>query len=357
MRKKLSLGSTLKIMLFLACFVVIVFGMRAASDIITPIVIAFIISVLFIPLQRWLLDRNIPNWLTMLIVLLIILLVVSGLISISVVSITQFVNRIPQYSASLQGMVDDIVVLVESLPFEVTNFLTLESFDVSQILNVGGNLLGGVLDTVSNWGVVVLLVAFMLADFAKLPEKLEIIYKNRAEDNGIGDLMLSIRRYLTITTTTGVLVGVINAILLAAAGVDFAVLWGIFSFLMNYIPSLGIIISFVPPAVLALLEFGWQRALIVGGGFILINFVIENILKPRVMGEGLNISPLFIMLSLVLWTFVLGPIGTILAVPLTLIATKLLLESSEEMQWLSVLMTSDINHPISNKKRKSKKND
>ena len=344
-------------MLFLACFVVIVFGMRAASDIITPIVIAFIISVLFIPLQRWLLDRNIPNWLTMLIVLLIILLVVSGLISISVVSITQFVNRIPQYSASLQGMVDDIVVLVESLPFEVTNFLTLESFDVSQILNVGGNLLGGVLDTVSNWGVVVLLVAFMLADFAKLPEKLEIIYKNRAEDNGIGDLMLSIRRYLTITTTTGVLVGVINAILLAAAGVDFAVLWGIFSFLMNYIPSLGIIISFVPPAVLALLEFGWQRALIVGGGFILINFVIENILKPRVMGEGLNISPLFIMLSLVLWTFVLGPIGTILAVPLTLIATKLLLESSEEMQWLSVLMTSDINHPISNKKRKSKKND
>jgi len=357
MRKKLSLGSTLKIMLFLACFVVIVFGMRAASDIITPIVIAFIISVLFIPLQRWLLDRNIPNWLTMLIVLLIILLVVSGLISISVVSITQFVNRIPQYSASLQGMVDDIVVLVESLPFEVTNFLTLESFDVSEILNVGGNLLGGVLDTVSNWGVVVLLVAFMLADFAKLPEKLEIIYKNRAEDNGIGDLMLSIRRYLTITTTTGVLVGVINAILLAAAGVDFAVLWGIFSFLMNYIPSLGIIISFVPPAVLALLEFGWQRALIVGGGFILINFVIENILKPRVMGEGLNISPLFIMLSLVLWTFVLGPIGTILAVPLTLIATKLLLESSEEMQWLSVLMTSDINHPISNKKRKSKKND
>jgi len=124
-------------------------------------------------------------------------------------------------------------------------------------------------------------------------------------------------------------------------GVDFAVLWGIVGFLMNFIPSVGIIFSVIPPVILALLEFNWQTALIVGVGIILINFIIENVIKSRAMEEDLNISSLFVMLSLVLWTFVLGPIGTILAVPLTLIATKLLLEASDETRWLAILTTAN----------------
>jgi predicted PurR-regulated permease PerM len=123
-------------------------------------------------------------------------------------------------------------------------------------------------------------------------------------------------------------------------GVDFPILWGMVGFLMNYIPNVGIFISIIPPTLVALLEFGWQAALVVVIGFEVTNIVVENIVKPRVMGEELNISPLFIFLSLVLWGFVLGPIGTILAVPLTLIATKLLLETSEEVRWLAVLMTA-----------------
>jgi predicted PurR-regulated permease PerM len=99
----------------------------------------------------------------------------------------------------------------------------------------------------------------------------------------------------------------------------------------------------VPPAVLAFLAFGWQEALIVIIGFWLINAIIEDIIKPNVMGEDLNISPLFIMLSLVLWSFVLGPMGTILAVPMTLIVSQLILKRSEETQWLAVLMSAKPN--------------
>ena len=349
-----GLRSATRILLVLACFVVVVFGMREAAQIITPIIIAFIIAILFLPFHRWLIDRHVPNWMALVLVMFLILLVVTAMVSITVISITQFINRIPDYSESLQGLVNGVLILVDKLPIDVTSYLNSEIINVSQILNVSGNLLTGLLDTFSNWFIVFLLVAFMLADFAFLPQKFEEMFKDNQQILALTDLMSSIRRYLSITTSTGLIIGFANAILLIFMGVDFAVLWGIVGFLMNFIPSVGIIISVIPPVILALLEYNWQTALIAGIGIILINFVIENVVKPRVMEEDLNISPLFVMISLVLWSFVLGPIGTILAVPLTLITTKLLLESSEEMRWLAILTTANP-RPRKNKKKDTKK--
>ena len=344
--------SVSKIMLVFASFVIVVFGMREAAEIITPIIIASIVAILFFPFHRGLIDKHVPAWLALVIVMLLILLVLSVVMSITVISITQFINRIPEYSDSLQRLVNGMLALIETLPIDIEEFLNFENFNVTQILNVSGNLLNGMLDALSNWFIVFLLVVFMLADFAFMPDKFEAMFKDNQQILALTDLMSSIRRYLSITTYTGLIIGVANAALLIFMGVDFAVLWGIVAFLMNFIPSVGIIISVIPPVILALLEFNWQRALIVGGGIILINFFVENIIKPRVMGENLNISPLFVMISLVLWTFVLGPVGTILAVPLTLIATKLLLEVSDETRWLAVLMTAN---PRPTKKKKDKR--
>ena len=335
------LRSTSKIMLFLACLVVVVFGMREAAGIITPIIIAFILAILFFPFHRWLIDKRVPTWLALVIVLLLILLVLSVMVSITVISVTQFINRIPDYSDSLQRLVNGVLALIETLPVDVGSLLNFELFDVTQILNVSGSLLGGIVDAFSNWFIVFLLVAFMLADFTFLPDKFKEMFKDNQQILAITDLMSSIRHYLSITTSIGLIIGVANAVLLMFMGVDFAVLWGIVGFLMNFIPSVGIIFSVIPPVILALLEFNWQTALIVGVGIILINFFIENVIKSRIMEEDLNISSLFVMLSLVLWTFVLGPIGTILAVPLTLIATKLLLEASDETRWLAILTTAN----------------
>jgi len=333
--------SASRIMLFLASLVVVAFGMREASAIITPIIIAFIVAILFSPLHGWLIDRRVPSWLALIIVMLIILLVISAMVSITVVSITQFINRIPEYSDSLEGLINNVLNFIETLPVDTSTLLSLESFDFSQILNASGSVLGGVADTFSNWFILILLVAMMLTDFTYLPQKFQLMFKDNKQIQAFSELILSIRRYLSITTWTGMLIGILNWILLMFLGVDFAVLWGVLGFLMNFIPSVGIIISFIPPTILALLEFGWQRALVSALGVIVINFVIENVVKPRVMEEDLNISPLFVVISLTLWTYILGPIGTILAVPLTLVATKLLLEMSDETQWLAILITAN----------------
>jgi predicted PurR-regulated permease PerM len=231
--------------------------------------------------------------------------------------------------------------LSEDLPFELGDVLSYELLDVSQFLGVAGDVLGRVVDTFSNWFVIILLVAFMLADFAVLPQKLAAMFEDRQRIQAVSDMISSIRRYLSITTSTGLLTGIANALLCLILGVDFPIVWGLLGFLMNYIPNVGVFISIIPPALVALLEFGWQAALVVVVGFELINIVVENIIKPQVMGEELNISPLFIMISLVLWSFVLGPVGTILAVPLTLIGIKLLLETYDEIHWLAVLMTAN----------------
>lgn len=343
--KSFTLGSATKMLLILACAVVVLFGMREASGIITPILLAFLLTIIFLPLETFLIQKGLRPWMALIIVLLIMLLVIGGLLSLTIMSITQFISRIPQYQAPLENIINTAEEWITYLPIEVSSVLDLELVNASQILNISAGILGGVLDVLSNWALILVLVAFMLVDFALLPQKLERSFKKTGEVTGIMGLIDSMRRYISITTWTGLLTGFINTILLMILGVDFAILWGILAFVMNYIPNIGIIISIIPPTILAMLEFGWVRGLLVFLGFELINGVIENIIKPKAMEENLNISPLFVILSLLIWGFVLGPTGTILAIPLTIIVTKLLLERSEETAWLALFMTANPKMP------------
>ncbi|MFO7945158.1 MAG: AI-2E family transporter [Anaerolineales bacterium] len=338
----LETSSLLNLLLTLASLVLIAFGMQQAKAVITPILLALMLSILFLPIQRGLQRSGLPSWLALLIVMLIVLTVVSLLISITVLSVTSFINRVPEYSIRLQLLIDDLIVLSDNLPIDVDRLLAVEMFNVTQIMNITSNLLKGLLEAFSSWFFVILLVLFMLADFTKLPAKMQSIYMQDAQIQAFADLLKDIRRYVSIATQTGIITGVLNAVMLLLLGVDFAILWGLLGFLMNYIPNLGIVLSIIPPATLALLKFGWTQMLFVIIGFIVINTLIENILRPRMLGHDLNMSPLFVLVSLVFWGYILGPAGTILAVPLTLITIKLLLENSEETRWLAVLMSA---HP------------
>jgi len=325
----------------MACVVVVLFGMRAASEVIIPLLVAFILAMIFLPLQRFLMARRIPFWLALVIVLLIILIVLSATISVTVVSITRFVGRFPEYTAEMEGWIDNLWAYVEQLPIDTTNFLNTDSLDITRVLNAAGGILGSAADAFGNWFIVILLVAFMLADMVWLPQKLHEMFPDGERVRAISGLMSSIRRYLTLTTQVGLATGVANTVVLTIMGVDFAVLWGILGFVLNFIPNVGIALSMIPPAILALLEFGWQRALVVIVLFWLINMILENIIKPQVASDQLDMSPLAVMVSLVIWGSVLGPLGSILAVPLTLITSKLLLETSEETQWLAVLLSAN----------------
>jgi predicted PurR-regulated permease PerM len=141
-------------------------------------------------------------------------------------------------------------------------------------------------------------------------------------------------------TGLGLLAATGDVILLLIMGVDFALLWGVIAFLFSYIPTIGFWFALIPPTLMALLQFGWQEALIVLIGYVIINTLVDNVISPKIMGSDLNMSTLVVFLSLIVWGWILGGVGAILAVPLTLMV-MFILASFHDSRWLAVLMSED----------------
>ena len=133
------------------------------------------------------------------------------------------------------------------------------------------------------------------------------------------------------------LTGLVIFIWLWVLGVDYAILWGLLSFLLNFIPTVGSFIAAVPAVLLALVQLGILHAGLTLSGFVLVNLVMGNVIEPRWMGRGLNLSPLVVFVSLVLWGWVLGPVGMLLSIPLT-IMVKIALENQPESRWISIML-------------------
>jgi predicted PurR-regulated permease PerM len=140
-----------------------------------------------------------------------------------------------------------------------------------------------------------------------------------------------------VKTWVSLLTGVLAGVALLIIGVDYPLLWGLLAFLLNYIPTLGSIIAGAPPTLLALVQFGWKRALIVVAVYVAVNTVMGNVLEPRFMGKKLGLSTLVVFLSMVFWGWVLGPVGMVLCVPLTMLV-KIVCGESKELRWASVLL-------------------
>ena len=146
-----------------------------------------------------------------------------------------------------------------------------------------------------------------------------------------------IRQFMSITASGGFITAVLEVTLLLFLGVEFALLWGVYAFFMSFVPQIGMILALIPPAIMALVQFGFTEMVIVIVGYIVINQIVENFIKRPYLQKKLNLSVLVIFLSLVLWGWVLGPIGAILSVPMALVV-KTILDSREDTRWLAYLM-------------------
>ena len=220
-------------------------------------------------------------------------------------------------------------------------------------------LIQGLGSTAGSLGMLVLLMSFMMIEAARYPAKLraaaatteapdpdDVLFtaELKAPRRGTGAIARldrfgsALRDYVVINTVFGLVAGALNTVLLLALGVDFAILWGVASFALSYLPNIGFLLALVPPALLALIQFGPGRALAVVGAFIAINFVVDTVVKPRFVGESLDLSPAVVLLSLVFWGWMLGVTGALLAVPLTM-SVKFLLEGNAGTRWAAVLMS------------------
>jgi predicted PurR-regulated permease PerM len=202
-----------------------------------------------------------------------------------------------------------------------------------------GGLVGGLSDLIGNSFLIVLTVVFILFEASVFPAKLAAIARSDDEvsPEESSRIIDSVRHYVAIKTMVSALTGVLITIALLILGVNYAVLWGILAFLLNYVPNIGSIIAAVPAVVLALVDQGLGTALWTAAVFLVVNTVVGNVIEPKVMGRGLGLSTLVVVLSLVFWGWVLGPVGMILSVPLTMTA-KIVMESRTDTRWLAVLL-------------------
>jgi AI-2 transport protein TqsA len=319
--------------------VLIIAGFMAASSIITTLFFAFVIAVSVTPLMNWLRRRGLPLWLSFSMVALAVAVFVITVFALLIVSIHQFVGVLPTYQDRIGDIEDTLSNFLNSHGVDIQRIRDLNTFQPSSMINFMVSLLKQVAASLSNWGFILFLAAFMLIESAVEPAKLQkALHSDSPVPSRILNFTENIRSYIVINAWIGLLCAIINTVVLVLLGVDFAVLWGVFSFLMSFVPMVGFVISVIPPMLLALFEFGLLRALIVLAAYIIINTITDNIVYPRIVGRGLNLSALVVILSVFFWTWVLGPLGAILAVPLTMMVKELFLDASDETRWLGMLM-------------------
>ena len=333
-------------LILLAAFVIIIAGLRAAEGIVVPFLLSVCIAVILSPSLRWLQKIHIHK-------ILAIALVVIGFFSIGVLfialvttSLNQFYQSLPQYLQQLAQLQADLILWLNSQGFEIPDRVITEYFNPSSAITVVANMLKGLGGILTNTFLIFMTVIFILLETTILPHKLKKLVKNKSLNFPHWSVYTNgIKKYLYIKTLTSFVTGVIVGIFLSIMGIHNPFLWGLIIFFLNYIPNIGAIIAGVPTVILGLAQLGVTEAIIIAIVYTVINVGL-GVVEPRFMGKGLGLSTLIVFLSLVFWGWVLGPIGMLLSVPLTL-TLKLTFEQHPDTEWISILLGASHDEPFS----------
>jgi predicted PurR-regulated permease PerM len=331
-------SSVIKVLIGGAAFFLIIFGMKYTASILSPILLAVVIAISVDPLINWLERKGLSSGLALLVTLIVMFLVIVGVIVLIGYSISGMAASVPQYADNLQGYSDNLGTFLSGQGIDTPS---LQKIDPDALLNYVSTLFGGIFGFLSGLVLMLMVLIFMLLATPGLTTKMNTDFAaNSPTITRFRSLANDLREYVSITTGINFLVGAVNTVFLLILGVDFAILWGFLAFLLGYIPSVGFWLALIPPAALAFMEFGTTKALIVVVGYVVINGGVQNFIQPKLMGAGLNLSPLVVVLSLFFWTWVLGPMGALLAVPLTMIVKDVILDSYDDTRGLADLMSA-----------------
>ena len=330
----------------LAALVVIVAGLRAAGPILIPMLLAGFLAVLSYPLLAALLRRGVRPGLAIAATVVAAAAVLAVFVLIINGAVAGFLTAAPAYQELLfikaQGWLETARERVTVLP----DWLSPETFDPSPLLDLAGGIVGGlvggtvrgVASFISLLFLTLVVMVFMLAETLGLSGKLREAFGERADLlRHVESITQSTHRYVAVKTFVSALVALAVGILTAALGIEFPVVWAVIAFFLHYIPTFGAFVAAIPTVFVALAQYGWGRAFLVTAGYLVIGSVLGNIVEPALLGRRVGLSPLVVLLCLLFWGWVWGPIGMILSVPVTVVL-KITFEHSEQLKWLAILL-------------------
>lgn len=321
-----------------AAVIVIIAGMRIAQPILVPFLLALFLAVLTTPAVRWLVQYRVPTPLAIGAVVLLVFIVLYGISSLVISSTDEFFQRMPEYEEKLEGWLQ---LLRDRLPWLSGDLRTsLQSIapDSDNLLGVVSALFSGLGGILLALVLTVFILIFMLDEAQGAHAKLNRALGDDRSAEYARRFTSMVQRYLVIKSFISVITGLLVWGFLKLLQVDYPILWGTLAFVMNFIPNIGSLIAAIPAVFLATVQQGFSGFAISLIGFGVINALIGNLLEPRLMGRSLDLSTLVVFLSLIFWGWVLGPVGTLLAVPLTVVV-KIGLEVYPKSRWLAILLS------------------
>jgi predicted PurR-regulated permease PerM len=321
----------------IAAFVVITAGMRAAAPILQPFLLAAFLSVILAPPYFWLERHRVPTVLALVIVI--------GGVTIVGVSMGMIVGTSVNSFIGNQELYDDLnreweLVLreLDQLHIDFPEHTIADLLSPKSVMQLAANLLTSLSGVLSYGFLILITVVFVLLEASVLNAKLRKILPNPEKSlPRVEAILKNLKRYTVIKTVMSFTTGVLITLGLWFMELEYAALWGLIAFMFNFIPNIGSIIAAIPAVMLALVQLGPLPAVGVAGVYLLINGVIGNVIEPRYMGRGLGLSTLVVFLSMVFWGWVLGPIGMLLSVPLTM-TLKIVLDGFDDTRWAAVLL-------------------
>jgi len=323
-----------------AALVVVVAGLKAAAPLIVPFLLSIFLAIIFGSPLFWLRRRGVPAAASFGVV--IAALVLAGLLVVLVVghSVKEFSASLPHYQERLHEEFSRLTTWLATHQIVLPSDISTETFDPSIAMRLAGRMFDSLSSLLADGLLIAFTVIFILMESAGFPEKLHrALPAPQGTEAFLNRFVEDVNRYMGIKTAVSILTGLLVTLVLVFIGADFAILWGLLAFLLNYIPNIGSILAAVPAVLVVFIQLGGTSALGTILAYAVINMVMGSVIEPRLMGRSLGLSTLVVFVSLVFWGWVLGPVGMLLSVPLTMVI-KIGLDSNPDTRSAGILLGS-----------------
>jgi predicted PurR-regulated permease PerM len=331
-----------RFLFILALVVVVVAGLKLAAPILLPFALALFLAVLTLPIVVWLQQRRVPRTAAVFLAVLVDVALFGLLVLLGSQSVNDFQENYRRYAGRLTSIWNEWLQTLQETTFPgagvLAEYLNPDILDPSQLFAFAGSTLATVISFASNAFLVFLILVFILAEATVFPTKFRaILGPGQDQASRLTKIVAEVQEYLGIKTFISLATGILLGAWCWVLDLDFPVLLGLIAFVLNYVPTIGSIIASVPAVLLGLIQVGLGHAAIVAVGYVLVNLGFGNLIEPNLLGRRLGLSTLVVILSLIFWGWVWGPVGALLAVPLTMIV-KIMLENTSDLRWVSILL-------------------
>jgi len=325
----------------IAYLFVVIAGLKAGSNLVVPLLMAFFWFLLFLPLVNKLRSFGMRDIFITIIVFGITLVIIVIMGTFLVTSGQDIIADLPAYQERYYELLPKITALFERFGIATEKSYIENLFDPIKIINYAAVFLKEMGGIMTDGILTLFIVLFLFLESSLLSEKVIYLAKREDEKEKIELFLHNVNTYFLIKTAVSVFTGLLIYAILAFFGLDYAPLFGFLAFLLNYIPNIGSIMAAIPAILVSLLQLTMLETVFIAAGYILVNSVIGNILEPKLLSRGVELSTLVVFLSMVFWGWVFGPVGMFLSVPLTIVV-KMGCEYSQNWKWVSVLLGDKI---------------